>query len=77
MAPHNKKCLLDDKIVQELYADQLPDAPSDCETDKSSDDDDSGPSTSQKGSKMAKLEVSNSDVNIDDDVGDVHDGCIE
>jgi hypothetical protein len=46
--------------------------PNDCESDKSrndddDDDDDFGPSTSQKGRKWTRLEVSDSDINIDDD----------
>jgi hypothetical protein len=69
MARYSRGSLLDDEIIRELHADQLSGAPSDCESSKSSsvDDDDSGPSVSQKGRKMARLEVSGSDVNIDDD----------
>jgi hypothetical protein len=61
--------------MQELRADRLSDTPSDCESDESNnddddDDDDFVPSTSQKGTKRARLKVSDSDVNINDD-GDV------
>jgi hypothetical protein len=34
MAHRSKESLLDDEIIQELHADQLSDAPSDCEGDK-------------------------------------------
>jgi hypothetical protein len=54
----------------------LSDVPRDCESDKSSNDDDDnefGPSASQKSRKKARLEVSDSDVNIDDD-DDLDDG---
>jgi hypothetical protein len=64
----------------------LSDAPSHCEGDKTSnddddggdddDDDDSGLSSSQKGRKRAMLEVSDADVNTDDD-GDVDVAWIE
>jgi hypothetical protein len=81
MARRNRDSLLDDEIVQQLHADRLSDVPSDCESDKSSnddDDDDDGdddfePSESQKGRRMARLEVGDShiqndlDVNIDND----------
>jgi hypothetical protein len=76
MARCSRESLLNDEIIQELRADRLSDAPSDCESDKSSndyDDDEFGPSTSQKGRKRARLEVSDSDINIDDD-NDVGDG---
>jgi hypothetical protein len=76
MTRRGKESLLDDEITQELLADQLSDALSDCENDKSSnyddDDFDCGPSTSQKSRKRARLEASDSDVNIvDDDDDDV------
>jgi hypothetical protein len=62
--------LLDDKIVRELHAARLSDDPNDCESDKSSNGDENednfGPSTSQKSRKITRLEVSDSDVNIDD-----------
>jgi hypothetical protein len=54
--------------MQELYVDRLSDAPSNCESDKRSNDedyDDIGPSTLRKGRKMMRLEVSDSGVNID------------
>jgi hypothetical protein len=77
MARCSRESLLDDEIIQELHADLLSDAPSDCESDKSSnndDDDEFGPSTSQKGRKRARLKVSDSDVNVDDCDNDVGDG---
>jgi hypothetical protein len=71
--------LLDDEIVQEIHADLLSDVPSDCESDKSSNDDDEdydfGPSASQKGSKRARLEVSDLAVNICDEGDDVVNDC--
>jgi hypothetical protein len=76
MARCNKESLQDDEIMQELRADLLSDIQSDCESDKRSNDDDGGDdlvtSTSQKGRKRARLEVSDSDVNTydDDEVGD-------
>jgi hypothetical protein len=70
MARRGRESLLDDDIMQELHVDQLSDAPSGCESDKSSnydeDDVDFGSSTSQKGRKRARLEVSDLDVNIVD-----------
>jgi hypothetical protein len=68
MARRSRESLLDGEVVQEFHADRLSDAPSDCESDTSSndDEDDFGPSTSQKGRKWETLEVSESDVNIDD-----------
>jgi hypothetical protein len=62
--------------VHELHADQLSGAPSDCESGKSSNGDDIGPSTSQKGRKMARLEASDSDVNIENE-DEVDDGWTE
>lgn len=59
-----------DKIMQELYGYWLSDAPSDCESDRSSNDDsdvDFRPSTSQKGRRSVMLDLSDSDVNTDDD----------
>jgi hypothetical protein len=58
--------------MQELRADRLLNVPTDCESDKSSGDDDDvdsyfGSSASQKGRKRERLEVSDSDVNIYDD----------
>jgi hypothetical protein len=71
MARRSRESLLEVEIMQELHADRLSDAPSDCECDESNDDDDDdddfGPSTSQKGRKRARLEVSYLDINIDDD----------
>jgi hypothetical protein len=67
------------EIMQELHAARLSDAPNDCESDKSSNDDDYDdefvPSASQKCRKRAWLEVTNADVNIDDD--NVDDGWIK
>jgi hypothetical protein len=61
--------------MQELHVDRLSYAPSNCESDKCSndedDDDDIGPSTLRKGGKRTRLEVSDSDVNIDDEDDDV------
>jgi hypothetical protein len=60
MARCSAESLLDDEIRQELHADQLLYAPSDCESDKSSNDDDSDvdfrPSTSrqQKGEAIGE-----------------------
>lgn len=68
--------LLDDKIMQELYRYWLSDVPSDCESDRSSNDDndvDFRPSASQKGRKSVMLDLSDSDVNTDDDIN-VSDG---
>jgi hypothetical protein len=65
MARRSRKSLLECEIMQELHADRLSRARSDCESDKSSNDDDGddfGPSASQKGRKRARLEVSDSDV---------------
>jgi hypothetical protein len=72
MARGSKESLLDDEIMQELNADLLLGAPSDCESDENrydddDDDDDFGPAAAQKGRKRARLEVSDPDVNIDDD----------
>jgi hypothetical protein len=55
------------------------DAPSDCQRDKNSDDDDYKFWTLnvREGHKKGKLEASNTDVNIDNDDGDVYDGCTE
>jgi hypothetical protein len=78
MARHSRVSLLYDEIMQELHTDWLSDAPSDCESDKSSNDDhddDFLPSSSQKGRTRARLEVSDSYVIIDDDDDDVNDGC--
>jgi hypothetical protein len=77
MARRERGSLLEDEIMQELLAVQLSDDPSDCKSDKRSNDDDDdhdfGPSTSRKGRKRARLEVSVSVVNTDDD-GDADDG---
>jgi hypothetical protein len=43
MARRNKESSQDDEIMQELRADRLSDTPSDCESDKSSNDVDFGP----------------------------------
>jgi hypothetical protein len=75
MARLGRESLLDDEIMQELRADRLSGVRSDCESDKCScdddddddDDNDFGHSASQKGRKRAPLEVSDSNVNDDDD----------
>jgi hypothetical protein len=64
MARRGRESLLDYEIMQELHADRLSDAPTDCESDKRSNDDDFGPSASHKCRKKAMLVVSDSDVNI-------------
>jgi hypothetical protein len=77
MARHCRESLPDDGIMQDLHVDQLSDVPSDCESDKNSnddDDDDFGSSTSQKSRKGARLGVSDSFVNIDDDDELFNDG---
>jgi hypothetical protein len=75
MARRRSESFLDNEIMQDLHADWLSVVPSDCESDKSSNDhdnDDFWSSTSQKSRKRARLEVSDSDVNIDnEDVDDV------
>jgi hypothetical protein len=76
MACRGRENLLDDEIMQGRHADWLSDASSDCESVRSSNDDNDvnfGPSASQKGRKRVRLDVSDSDVNIDDD-NDVSDG---
>jgi hypothetical protein len=67
--------LLDNEIMQELHPDPLSDAPSDCESDKSSYDDDYdfGSSKAHKDRKRERLEVSDPDVNIDDNDDDDDD----
>jgi hypothetical protein len=60
MACRGRENLLDDEITQELHADRLLDAPSDCESGRSSNDDnnvDFVPSISQKGRKRVRLDV--------------------
>jgi hypothetical protein len=80
MACCSRGSLLDNEVMQELHRDLLSDAPSDCESHKSSngnddDDYDFGSSKSQKNKKKkeGKLEVSDSDVNTDDDDDDDDD----
>jgi hypothetical protein len=53
MARRRRESLLDDEIMQDLHVDRLPGAPSDCESDKSStdDDDDFGPQRHRKAKK--------------------------
>jgi hypothetical protein len=72
----NKRSLLDDEIMQELQLDRLSDAPSDFESDKNINDevDVFGPSMSQKARRRARLEVSDSHLNTDDEDLDVDDG---
>jgi hypothetical protein len=70
MAQCSGESMLDYEIMQELYANRLWDTPNNCQSDKNSNDEIAEgiePSTLRKSRKWTRLEVSDSDVNIDDD----------